>query len=127
MGSKAAGDEPVIAGAELKVEVHVSKPAITTQQPGRETRPSPRVATRARRHRPSVNLTGTERVGRVLLGIAAATVGIALLISAGSLLAAILLTLLVLAGLDLLITGALGHCPLYQKLGYVPASLRRSP
>jgi hypothetical protein len=32
---------------------------------------------------------------------------------------------LVLAGLDLVVTGALGHCPLYQKLGYVPQSLRR--
>jgi hypothetical protein len=25
---------------------------------------------------------------------------------------------------DLAITGALGHCPLYNKLGYVPKSLR---
>jgi hypothetical protein len=28
------------------------------------------------------------------------------------------------AGADLLVTGALGHCPLYQKLGYIPTSLR---
>ena len=32
--------------------------------------------------------------------------------------------LLIGAGLDLLITGAIGHCPLYQKLGHVPTSLR---
>ena len=35
--------------------------------------------------------------------------------------------LLVAAGLDLVVTGALGHCPLYQRLGHVPASLRRTP
>jgi hypothetical protein len=28
------------------------------------------------------------------------------------------------AGADLTITGALGRCPLYNKLGYVPKSLR---
>jgi hypothetical protein len=32
--------------------------------------------------------------------------------------------LLVAAGLDLVVTGALGHCPLYRKLGHVPTSLR---
>ena len=31
--------------------------------------------------------------------------------------------LLIAAGLDLLVTGAIGHCPLYQKLGHVPKSL----
>lgn len=25
---------------------------------------------------------------------------------------------------DLVVTGALGHCPLYAKLGHVPASLK---
>lgn len=48
-----------------------------------------------------------------------------LLASAGSVLAVVLEALLVLAGLDLVITGALGHCPLYRRLGYVPPSLRR--
>ncbi|MGV9937272.1 YgaP-like transmembrane domain [Streptomyces olivaceoviridis] len=28
-----------------------------------------------------------------------------------------------LAGLDLLVTGATGHCPLYARLGQVPRSL----
>jgi hypothetical protein len=37
----------------------------------------------------------------------------------------VLEVLLVVAGLDLMVTGALGHCPLYRKLGYVPPSLRR--
>lgn len=46
--------------------------------------------------------------------------------SAMSVLAVVLEVLLVAAGLDLAITGALGHCPLYAKLGHVPASLRKS-
>ena len=71
-----------------------------------------------------VNITPAERVGRVVLGAAAAVVGVVLLSSAGSILAVILELLLVLAGIDLVVTGALGHCPLYQKLGHVPRSLR---
>jgi hypothetical protein len=43
---------------------------------------------------------------------------------AGSTLAVVLELLLVLAGLDLVVTGALGHCPLYARLGHVPASLK---
>ena len=71
----------------------------------------------------SVNITPVERAGRILLGAAAAIFGIVLLTSAGSALAVVLEVLLVAAGLDLVITGALGHCPLYQKLGYTPKSL----
>jgi hypothetical protein len=74
-----------------------------------------------------VNITPTERVGRVLLGAAAAVVGVVLLFGAASTLAAVLEVLLVLAGVDLVVTGALGHCPLYQKLGHVPRSLRSQP
>jgi len=46
--------------------------------------------------------------------------------SATSVLAVVLEVLFVAAGLDLAITGALGHCSLYAKLGHVPASLRKS-
>lgn len=74
--------------------------------------------------RPSVNITPAERVGRILTGAVAAIAGGVLLTSAGSILSGSLEVLLVLAGLDLVITGALGHCPLYKKLGYVPPSLR---
>ena len=42
------------------------------------------------------------------------------------LLAVVLEALLVAAGLDLAVTGALGHCPLYAKLGYLPRPLRRT-
>lgn len=72
------------------------------------------------------NITPIERVGRIAIGAGAAIVGLVLLASAGGALAVVLEVLLVLAGLDLLITGALGHCPLYGKLGYMPPSLRRS-
>lgn len=74
--------------------------------------------------RPSINITPAERVGRVVIGAAGAIGGLILLASAGGALAIILEVLLVLAGLDLLITGAIGHCPLYHKLGHVPQSLR---
>jgi hypothetical protein len=33
-------------------------------------------------------------------------------------------TLLAAAGVDVVVTGALGHRPLYQKLGYLPRSIR---
>ena len=75
--------------------------------------------------RPVVNITPAERVGRVLIGAVGAIGGLALLASAGSAVVAVLEMLLVLAGLDLVVTGALGHCPLYARLGYVPRSLRR--
>ena len=75
--------------------------------------------------RPVVNITPAERVGRVLIGAVGAIGGLALLASAGSAVVAVLEMLLVLAGLDLVVTGALGHCPLYARLGHVPRSLRR--
>lgn len=55
-----------------------------------------------------------------------AVAGILLLASTSGALAIVLLALLVIAGLDLVVTGALGHCPLYAKLGHIPQSLRRS-
>ncbi|NKQ55665.1 DUF2892 domain-containing protein [Amycolatopsis sp. K13G38] len=72
----------------------------------------------------TVNITRTERAGRILLGLAA-IVGVVFLTSAASVVAVVLFALLVLAGADLAGTGALGHCALYQKLGFVPPSLRR--
>jgi hypothetical protein len=75
--------------------------------------------------RPTINITPSERAGRIVLGGAAAIVGLALLASAAGAFAVVLEVLLVLAGLDLVVTGALGHCPLYAKLGHVPRSLRR--
>lgn len=76
------------------------------------------------RRRLSVNITPVERAGRILIGVAAVIAAIVLLTTAGSFVAVGLEVLLAAAGLDLIITGALGHCPLYQKLGFVPRSLR---
>ena len=72
-----------------------------------------------------MNITPAERVGRVAVGAAGSIAGLVLLTGASSSLAVILEVLLVLAALDLVITGALGHCPLYKRLGHVPSSLRR--
>ena len=71
----------------------------------------------------TVNITPAERGGRIVLGVAAIVAGVLLLTSAGSALAVVLEILLIAAGLDLAITGALGHCPLYARLGYTPRSL----
>lgn len=65
----------------------------------------------------TVNITPVERSGRVLLGVAAVIAGILLLTGVGSVVAGVLEVLLIAAGLDLAVTGALGHCPLYAKLG----------
>ena len=76
--------------------------------------------------RPEVNITPAERIGRIVVGGGAAAVGVALLASGAGALLAVLEVLLVLAGLDLVVTGALGFCPLYKKLGHTPSSLRRA-
>lgn len=72
----------------------------------------------------TVNITPAERAGRIAVGLAAIIAGIVLLAGAGSALAVVLEALLVAVGLDLAVTGALGHCPLYARLGYQPKSLR---
>lgn len=72
----------------------------------------------------TVNITPIERVARVLVGASAVIFGALLLGSASAVTAVVLELLLVAAGLDLLVTGATGHCPLYAKLGHVPASLK---
>jgi len=71
-----------------------------------------------------INLTPAERLARVAVGVAGAIIGVWLLAPASGVGLVILEVLLVLAGLDLVVTGALGHCPLYRRLGYVPRSLR---
>ncbi|HEX6583720.1 MAG TPA: DUF2892 domain-containing protein [Thermoleophilaceae bacterium] len=75
--------------------------------------------------RPVVNITPTERLARILIGAVGAVGGLLLLASATGVGVVVLEVLLVLAGLDLIVTGALGHCPLYAKLGHVPRSLGR--
>ncbi len=74
--------------------------------------------------RPTINITPRERIGRVVAGGVGAVAGLVLLASASGGIAVALELLLVLAGLDLVVTGALGFCPLYRKLGHIPQSLR---
>ena len=75
----------------------------------------------------AVNITPAERAGRIVLGAAAAIAAIVLLTGAGSAISVVLEMLLAVAGVDLVVTGALGHCPLYQKLGFTPRSMRSRP
>lgn len=75
--------------------------------------------------RPTINLTEAERLGRFLIGSVGVVSGLILLGAASGAVVVVLEALLILAGLDLIVTGALGHCPLYRKLGYMPRSLRR--
>ena len=73
-----------------------------------------------------INITPAERLARVGVGLVGAIAGVWLLTSASGVGLVALEVLLVLAGLDLVVTGALGHCPLYRRLGYVPRSLREA-
>ena len=74
--------------------------------------------------RPVVNISGPERLGRIVVGSVGVVLGIALLTAASGAAAVVLEVFLVMAGLDLVVTGALGHCPLYKRLGHTPRSLR---
>jgi hypothetical protein len=76
--------------------------------------------------RPTINISPPERAGRIVLGLGGIVAGIILLAAASSVVAVVLEVLLVGAGLDMVITGALGHCPLYAKLGHAPSSRRAS-
>lgn len=73
----------------------------------------------------TINITTSERVARIVAGLAAIVAGIVLLTAAGSVVAVVLEVLLIAAGLDLAVTGATGHCPLYAKLGYTSKALGR--
>lgn len=64
----------------------------------------------------AVNLVATERVARILLGLVAVAAGIVLLSRAGSTAAVVVESALIMMGVDLVVTGAIGHCPLYAEL-----------
>ena len=80
-----------------------------------------------RERRLAVNVTPTERAGRIALGLAAMAAGAFLLAGAGAVLAVALEALLAAAGLDLVVTGSTGHCPLYARLGRPSVPPRRQP
>ena len=73
----------------------------------------------------TVNLSPSERTGRILVGFMGVAAGTVLVAQASTVLAAVLWSLLIVAGLDLVVTGTRGYCPLYARLGYTPRSLRR--
>ena len=74
--------------------------------------------------RPEINITPVERVARGLVGLVGLVVGVAAVLTADSAVTVGLSVLLAAFGLDMIVTGALGHCPLYKALGHVPNSLR---
>ena len=78
------------------------------------------------RNRWTVNISPPERAARIGLGLAGVIGAVVLLLGSSGLATLLLAVLLGAAGLDLIVTGALGHCPLYARLGHMPASLRRS-
>ena len=73
----------------------------------------------------TVNITPAERVIRVGIGIGLVLAAVWVISGGVSVLAIVGSLLLAGAGLDMGITGAMGYCPLYARLGYVPRSLRR--
>lgn len=75
--------------------------------------------------RPTINITPVERLARVAVGLVGAIAGVWLLTSVSGVGLAILEVALVFAGLDLVVTGALGFCPLYWRLGHVRSSPTR--
>lgn len=68
----------------------------------------------------SINITPIERGARIVLGLLGVVGGGILLSQAYSTGAVIVELLLIVAGLDLIVTGGTGHCPLYKKLGRLP-------
>lgn len=71
-----------------------------------------------------INITPAERLARVAIGLGGAIAGGWLLTSASGVGLVVMEVALVLSGLDLVITGALGFCPLYRLLGHAPRSPR---
>ena len=76
--------------------------------------------------RRTVNITPIERIVRVGIGIGLGLTALWVISTGISVLTVVGALLLAGAGLDLGVTGAIGYCPLYARLGYVPRSLRKS-
>lgn len=75
----------------------------------------------------AVNLVATQRAARILLGLATAAAGIVLLSRAGSAVAVVFESLATTIGVDLVVTGAIGHCPLYAELRRIRAAWATRP
>ncbi len=70
------------------------------------------------------NLGTLERVLRVLLGGALAIWALVLLLGAGALVRVLLDVALIGLGVDFVVTGIRGYCPLYKRLGWNTAGRR---
>lgn len=68
------------------------------------------------------NIAGWERVLRVLVGIALVTVGVLVFGETAVFGYRAIAVASALLGLDLAVTGAIGFCPLYYKLGWGTAA-----
>lgn len=67
------------------------------------------------------NIATRERVVRIVAGIVLAIAGVLFILKAGALGSQALAAAGVILGLDLVITGATGFCPLYVMLGRATA------
>ncbi len=67
------------------------------------------------------NLGTIERMLRVLLGGALAVWAAVLLRGTGALVSQLLYVALIALGVDFVVTGIRGYCPLYQRLGWSTA------
>jgi len=67
------------------------------------------------------NIGTIERVLRVLIGAALAVWALWLLLGSGTLVWLLLYVALIALGVDFVVTGIRGHCPLYRWLGWSTA------
>lgn len=72
----------------------------------------------------TINIGMPERIGRVVLGGLVAVFGVVVLAGGPGAWGILGALLLIAAGVDFVVTGAAGYCPLYARLGHVPRSLR---
>ena len=72
----------------------------------------------------TTNIAGWERVLRVLLGASLLLAGVVGFGGSEALAYRAIATVVALLGLDFIVTGAIGFCPLYYKLGWSTASKR---
>lgn len=68
------------------------------------------------------NVGTIERVTRVVLGAGLAVWALALLFGGGSLIWLLVYVALIALGVDFVVTGLRGYCPLYNRLGWSTAS-----
>ena len=77
------------------------------------------------RAKPQRNLGTLDRALRIAIGGSLALLGVALLFQGGGLIALLLDFALAAVGIDLLVSGIRGYCPLYKRLGWSTAPKRR--